>query len=191
MPEQDPNPGEAVRLDALLYGAGGPREYDRVLDVETPENFERNIRPLVEGMGNTGALTLHEGLPHQMWEGKLLAAELAGTRTVTLHGFPFYAGPIAPSESDAARLRTLCGQRETFGRYRGPKECGGYHPDWCIELTAEEGAYRVLVCYGCHEARLYGPEYEVWSDLGKGSLEHLVEVMNPYRKNRPAPGSKQ
>ncbi|MEI8379822.1 MAG: hypothetical protein WCJ09_06825 [Planctomycetota bacterium] len=45
--------------------------------------------------------------------------------------------------------------------------CGGFHPDWCVEFIAGQDVYQVLVCFGCREARLYGPMNEVFSDLKK------------------------
>jgi hypothetical protein len=73
----------------------------------------------------------------------------------------------------------------SFRRYTGAKLCGGYHPDWCIEWKDGESVYKVLLCFHCEEARLYGPNNELWSDLDKKALKKLVEILRPYRKNSP------
>ena len=159
--------------------------YKRESHGEKPEIFEKNIQPLVVGIGKAKNVSLYEALPHQYFEKKLLAKELKTEKSVKLHAFPFYDGAITPSDDDVKKLAALCGDLKTFGRYRGPKSCGGYHPDWCVEWKDGEDVYRVLICFGCHEARVYGPKNDVYSDLEDNALKKLVEVLTPYRKKRP------
>lgn len=152
---------------------------------DTPTHFEKHIKPLVEGITKAKTLTVYEGLPHQFWEREALAKELKEKKTVKLHDFPFYEGAITLKEEDAKKLCALCSELKTFGRYRGRKMCGGYHPDWCLEFKNGDDVYRVQLCFGCHEARLFGPKNEVFSDLDEDALKKLVAILRPLRKNRP------
>lgn len=152
---------------------------------DPPEHFVKHIKPLVEGIKKAKALTLYEGLPHQFHERQLLAKELKEQKTVKLHDFPFYEGAIAVKDDDAKKLLSLCSDLKTFGRYGGKKMCGGYHPDWYIEFKAGDDIYQVQICFGCHEARLFGPKNEVFSDLDNEALKKLAAVFVPLRKNRP------
>ncbi|HEY1861915.1 MAG TPA: hypothetical protein VGG61_16255, partial [Gemmataceae bacterium] len=81
----------------------------------------------------------------------------------------------------------LCSNGASFRKYAGPKRCGGYHPDWCLQWKDGDNVYQVLICFGCHKARLYGPKYEQWTDLTSESFKEFAEVLKPYRKNRPEP----
>ena len=154
---------------------------------DTHENFRENIAPLVSGIGRASNLTAYEGLPHQYFEKRLLEKELKAKASITFHGFPFYKAPIDLQPDDASWLTAHCSAATFYGTYGGAKMCGGFHPDWCLQWNGEAGTYRLLICFGCHEARLYGPKREVWSDLNEDLLADLVEVMKPYRTNRPQP----
>jgi hypothetical protein len=82
-------------------------------------------------------------------------------------------------------LTDLCREAKSFGRYGGEKLCGGFHPDWCIEFKNGDDVYQVHVCFGCHEARLYGPKNDVYSDLNDEVLRVFKAVLSPLQKNRP------
>ena len=152
---------------------------------DTAEHFEKHIKPLLAGIGKANDLVVHEGLPHQFWEPKALEKELKDKKTVEFHDFPFYETPIAIKEEDATRLSALCRDAKTFERYGGPKRCGGYHPDWCLTFKVGDEAYRVLICFGCHEARLFGPKNATFSDLDDEAMKKMGAILGPLRKNRP------
>jgi hypothetical protein len=180
-----------VTLVVFSWAAPAVREEDdralRKVIGETPEYFEKHIKPLVSGIGKAKGVVVYEGLPHQHWERDALAKELKDKKTVKLHDFPFYDGAIRVKDEDARKLSALCGELKTFNRYRGEKLCGGYHPDWCLEFKDGAAVYRVLTCFGCREARLYGPKNEVFSDLDKEALKKFVALVSPLRKDRPRP----
>jgi hypothetical protein len=136
-------------------------------------------------------LALYEGLPHQTWEKELLAKESKEKKTIKRHGFSFYDTAITPKKQDKKDLWAICCTRESFRCYGGMKWCGGFHPDWCLEWKDGDKVYRVLICFGCHEARLYGPKNEVLTDLDKPTIDVLKRILAPYRKNRPLPKAKQ
>ncbi len=174
-----------MAVSCLAAAALSAEPYNRESNGEKPEDFEKNIKPLVVGIGSAKSVSLYKGLPHQYFEKELLEQELKTQKSVMLHKFPFYDKAITPKEEDVKKLAALCGDRKTFGRYRAPKSCGGYHPDWCVEWKDGEDVYQVLICFGCHEARVYGPKNDVYSDLDDAALKKLVEVLTAYRKNRP------
>ena len=101
------------------------------------------------------SLTIFEGLPHQRWEPDTLAKELEEKKTFKIDEYPFYETPVAASEATIKELMALCRSRKTFQPFGGPKACGGFHPDWCLELNNGTSACHILICFGCKEARLY------------------------------------
>ena len=154
---------------------------------DSPPYFEETIRPLVAGMAQATEAAAYEGLPHHHWERELLEKELKVGHHLTLDDFPFYTRPVPVRFADVNRLRSLCSAESTFQRWRAPKACGGFHPDWCLLWNGPAGECRVVLCFGCSEARLYyGTEGdEIWSDLDKGTLQEFVAILQPYRTNRP------
>lgn len=158
---------------------------DEVLEADTEENFARQIKSLVTGISQAKSVTLYEGLPHQRREAKVLFDELRTKKTIELHGFPFYDVAVPIEARSEAKLIKLCGEKATFGRYQGAKFCGGFHPDCCLEFKDGTDVYQMLICFGCREARLYGPQGKVFSDLDQGALKSFVEILSVYQKNRP------
>lgn len=156
----------------------------RLFKGETPERFEKQIKPLVAGIRMAKRLVVYEGLPHQRHK-EVVAKELKDKKTVKFHDFHFYAETVAIDKEDAKTLTALCGELKTFGRYEGAKFCGGYHPDWCLEFKNGDDVYQVLICFGCHEARLYGPNHDVFSDLDSAAVKELEAILSPLHKNVP------
>src|SRR4051812_1228335 len=100
----------------------------RALKGETPKRFEKHIKPLVAGIGKAKTLVVYEGLPHQSLE-DVVAKELKDKKTVKFHDFHFYAETVAIDKGNAKLLTKVCSELKTFGRYKGAKFCGGFHPD--------------------------------------------------------------
>lgn len=65
--------------------------------------------------------------------------------------------------------------------------CGGYHPDWCVELADRGRMHRVLVGFGCQEADLYGEDNDLRVDLDQEAYKRLRDVLTRYRTSRPEP----
>jgi hypothetical protein len=166
---------------AALCAAAAAADLDKP---DTPENFVKNLKPLVEGIAKARSVTLYEGLPHPLFERDLLKEELEKKKSVKFHGFPFYDEKIQPKPDDVKKLIALGSDKGSFQVYRGPKRCGGFHPDWLIEWKDGENVYQALICFHCGEAALYGPNNDLHTDLNtpKGQLEQLLQA---YRKNRP------
>jgi hypothetical protein len=148
----------------------------------TDTNFD-NHKPLAAGIAKADRVTLYEGLPHEASESG--QQELKTKKTVRLHGYPFYAEPLALKESDGKRLTDLVTEASSFAPYRGPKKCGGFHPDYCVEWRVGDEVYRCLVCFGCQEVKLYGPKADLYCDVSQPAYAKLGELLRPYRKQRP------
>jgi hypothetical protein len=144
-----------------------------------------HLAPLAMAIAKADKVVLFEGLPHQSEEKDLLEQELKSKKTVTLHNFPFYAEPLSLKANDGTALIALAANRKSFQEWGGPKLCGGFHPDYLIEFTAGKDTYRMLVCFGCHEVKLFGPKSEVYVDMSDDGLHGLEKLLKPYRKNRP------
>jgi hypothetical protein len=100
----------------------------------------------------------YEGLPHQELEKELLAQERQQKRVQDVNGFPFYEQRPELHPDDAQRLIELLKASTT---YLGPaqgKFCGGFHPDYAVEWNTKEGTQRILLCFGCEEAKVYVAE---------------------------------
>jgi hypothetical protein len=141
--------------------------------------------PETATLKQAGRLVLYEGLPHPMYEAQALAAEKKAKPTVTLHGFPFYRETLDLKPGDRERLEAMLSDRHTFSAYSGEKKCGGFHPDYAIEWSASGQTYQALICFGCFEAKIYGPKGGTTYDVGSGVQNRFKELLTPYRKNRP------
>ena len=134
-------------------------------------------------------ITLYEGLPHQKIEREQLAEEKKKP-TVEKGGFPFYRDPLTLKEADAKALSAILGNPDTFQPFRGEKRCNGFHPDYALVASSNGEEVTYLICFGCGEAKVYGPDLsETRYDLNRDSHKRLGEILKPYQKNRPARSS--
>ena len=129
------------------------------------------------------SIVVFEGLPHQMWDKELLATELKRKDTKEIWNYPFYT----PSENarNADDLRKLLSSATSVAIYSGPKQCGGYHPDYCISWRAGEVSYYALICLGCHEIVFYDGKTSVIYDLDEGASNRYDELLAVYEAKRP------
>jgi hypothetical protein len=141
--------------------------------------------PAARTLAQAGRILLYEGLPHPMYEPRVLESEKKSKPTVDLHGFPFYRELLELKPGDVERLKALLGDPATFRPYSGEKKCGGFHPDYAVEWSAGDTVYRSLICFGCFEAKLYGPEGGTTYDVGRDVQDRFEALLQPYRKNRP------
>src|SRR5688572_29181376 len=66
------------------------------------------------------------------------------------------------------------------------KACGGYHPDWLIRWTGSDGQFHELhICFGCHEAKLYGDHYQLYCDVADAPCQTLRSILFKYASQRP------
>jgi hypothetical protein len=172
---------------ALLVGcsraSNGVVEHDPPPKTDT--NFER--LPLVlAGIQDSAEVSLYEGLPGEFWDPQLREEELRRKKTIRLHGYPFYEEPLAFRGADAGRLSALMSAKKSFNRFRGPKECGGYHPEYCAQWKTGGDETRALISLECGEVKMFGPRGELHCDLTPDAAKALKQLLSFYRKNRPA-----
>ncbi|WP_254507062.1 hypothetical protein [Anatilimnocola floriformis] len=162
-----------------------PAHPDSEFSTDTAAQYEKKIQSLTTAISKMTAVKLLEGLPHQLYETESLEQELKDKKTVKIHGFPFYDGRIDVDNKVTKQLREVWSDPKHFARFDTPAACGGFHPDWCVEFTQNQTVYQVLICFGCHEARLYGPISSAYVVLGDESYKELVAVLKPFQKQRP------
>lgn len=170
---------------AVVLGVVGKEACPRNSRPETDTNFD-NLKPLAAGIGTADKVVLYEGLPHQFNEPELLKHELQTKKTVQHHGFPFYTESLPLKDGDARELTKLFTEGNSFQPWRGEKKCGGFHPDYCLEWHAGGEVYRGLICFGCHEAKFYGPSVELYCDINQDAFDKLKAILLPYRQQRPS-----
>ncbi|MGV3661955.1 MAG: hypothetical protein ACO1TE_17355 [Prosthecobacter sp.] len=125
-------------------------------------------------------IVVYEGLPHQMWQPDQLAAELRRKDVTKIGSFHFYTPAV--NATNAEELKRLLGPAASVEPYIGPKNCGGYHPDYCVSWTHQGATFHAQVCFGCHEI--------VFLD-GKDSFTYelaapLKAPLKRYASKRPA-----
>jgi len=133
-------------------------------------------------------LLLYEGLPHQLFERHLLEEERRTKLVQQLRGYLFYQEPLELKVDDAKRLTEVLADRATFEfvwPVLGLKWCGGFHPDYALEWRHGSNRYHALVCFGCTEAKLFGPWIDSHNDLEPDAYARLKAILPAYRKNRP------
>jgi hypothetical protein len=153
---------------------------------EPSKNFD-DLKPLVATVAKADKVILHEGLPHPA-EDKNFENEKKTKKTIDIAGWLFYAEPLAPKEEDVKKLTELLKAETTFVAFGGVKKCGGFHPDYAVEWLVGKDHYYALICFGCHEAKVYGPEKAAYVDIRKEGYDALTKLLKPYRKNRPERG---
>jgi hypothetical protein len=131
------------------------------------------------------SITVYEGLPHQSYEGQLLAAEIKAKPTVTLHDFPFYEETLSIDKEDEAKLIAILGDSANFKIAGLVKKCGGFHPEFAVKWNTKAGENMGLICFGCGEYQIFGNGLMRKYDMDGGCHEELREILAAYRKNRP------
>ena len=149
---------------------------------EASKNFD-DLKPLVATIAKADKVILHEGLPHPA-EDKSFETEKKTKKTVDIAGWLFYAEPLTLKDSDGQKLSDLLKTETTFTTFTGVKKCGGFHPDYAVEWHVGKDRYYALICFGCHEAKVYGSDKAAYVDIGK-EYDTLTKLLKPYRKNRP------
>jgi len=133
------------------------------------------------------AVVLYEGLPHQFYERDLLEQERRAKPTQELNDYLFYKEPLGLNEGDAQKLSAVLSDPSSLQLFEGEKKCGGFHPDYAIELHRASTYFRVLICFGCGEAKVFGSNPRISSrhDLSPDARQSLYRILEGYRKNRP------
>ena len=159
-------------LCLVLAGCTGPTGEERTADTRPGADTDwfRAIR-------TADQLVLYEGLAR---------GERNSKETVRLHDEIFYREVLEVSAEDREKLRSLLGDENSFRPWREEKKCGGFHPDYLAEWQAGEHTYRVLICFGCQETKVYGAGQSLRYDIDSDKFKELAGLLKRYRKNRPA-----
>lgn len=150
---------------------------------ETSTKFD-DLKPLIATLAKADKVILHEGLPSP--SDANFNNEKTAKKTVTIANWLFYAEPLEFKGKDQSKLTELIGSEKTFMAFSGVKKCGGFHPDYALEWRVGKDTYYALICFGCHEVKVYGPGKGAYADIVRDGYNSLTALLKPYRKNRPA-----
>jgi hypothetical protein len=78
----------------------------------------------------------------------------------------------------------LAASEASFSKYGGPKPCGGFHADYCLEWKDGEKVYQMMLCYGCDEAKFYGPEKDLHVNVDQKALGAMSQVLEKVMKGK-------
>lgn len=136
------------------------------------------------------AIVVYEGLPHQHFERESFESEIATKDVIDLDEHPFYREPLEISPEDLDRIREFVTGPDAFFNFVGEKECGGFHPDYAVEWRVGQERFRLLLCFGCGEAKIFGPNLRSRHELGRDYYDFndargWTKVLRKYIRHRP------
>ena len=135
-------------------------------------------------MAEATSVTVYEGLPHQMFERDLLAVESKRKDTEKIGSFRFYIPAVAATNS--AVFKRILSSPETIQVFGGEKLCGGFHPDYTVQWSSQDGSrFFAQICFGCHEIIYSDGKTEYRYDFESEPFEKLKKELAPYAKKRP------
>jgi hypothetical protein len=144
-------------------------------------------KKFVSRIKNADDIRLFEGLPHPMFERDILEREMQTKPAFDLHGYLFYEERLALEEPEKTELSRIFQDPRTFVPWTGPKACGGFHPDFCVEWQVGQDVYHALLCFGCGEAKFFGPDVELYCDMNERAPKRMGAARALRYKNRPEP----
>ena len=143
-------------------------------------------QPFAAAVGSSVKMSVFEGLPNPFGERDLVKSELKIKQTFKNRGHRFYATEISLTAVDSSSLQAIAVGSAGFVEWSRMKTCGGFHPDWLIRCTSGDGSVHELhLCFGCREAKLYGPGYQLYCDLEPDTRQALKALLGRNRKQRP------
>jgi hypothetical protein len=128
-------------------------------------------------------LMVYEGLPHPAKLRELAEREMKRKAIIKIAGHSFYTPAILAKEQD--KLKKLLGAPTSIALHKGPKLCGGFHPDYAIVWESGGKTYQVLICYGCHEVCLLEGKRKLWYDLEEGPYSEFREALSGHASKLP------
>ena len=137
-----------------------------------------------QAMAEATSVTVYEGLPHQMFERDLLAAESKRKDTEKIGSFRFYTPGITAVNSEG--LKRILSSSDTIQVFRGEKFCGGFHPDYAVQWSDKDGSrFYAQICFGCHEIIYSDGKNDFRYDFEDEPFKKLKKELEPYAKKRP------
>ena len=119
-------------------------------------------------------------------EGVARGATASGPSKV-LQGDSFYDEPLVLKEADVERLRLVLGSRSSYASFTEEKKCGGFHADFSAQWSDGERSYLTLICFGCDEFKVYGPDISDRYDMTGLASKQLEEILVGYRRHSVKP----
>ena len=133
-------------------------------------------------------IQLFEGLPHPTTEKTTFNAELERVTEQDYSGHKFYEGKITLHEADASTVFDLLTTADGFRQTLGVKFCGGFHPDWMVNLERNGASIECYCCFGCGEVEFRSGGDSVHVDMTSATAKQLHGLLSKYRSSRPVPG---
>jgi hypothetical protein len=138
---------------------------------------------------------VYEGLPHPFEGKEFVEKEFLTKEAVSFDEERFYLPAQSVPAEDAVKLRRLF-DTGLFKPWGGLKLCGGFHADYAISFESGGATYLVLICLGCHEARIIRESsagqtqravkrFRLTTDLKDEGFKELQEILKKYRKQGP------
>ncbi|MDB6113283.1 MAG: hypothetical protein JWQ83_2053 [Lacunisphaera sp.] len=160
----------AIRAAAGIVAAG-PRP-DPIPDVAAWLDEEDNV-------------AVFEGMPHPMWEPRVLRQEIDQKPHFIIEREGFYEASLPVTADDKAALTVIFQAPRLFQSHH-EHFCGGFHADYAVEWKRTGVRVAVaLICFGCGEAKVIRQELVSHVDLTKESYAALQAILSKYRQNRP------
>jgi hypothetical protein len=141
--------------------------------------------PLGLAVKEAKQIALFEGLPHPLYEEQQFEQEQRTKAVRKIGNYLFYQGSLILNEGDGKRLTDILGDASTLEPFKGEKKCGGFHPDYAVEFRHGNTRYSFLICFGCGEVKITGPNTNLRMDMTRDGKKRLSKVLKGYRANRP------
>jgi hypothetical protein len=176
-----------VSFDHIAPETAKCRDYDAARRTRPPAEWRTlsDVSGFLANVRSAQTVAVYEGLPHQTFENDVYLSELKRADIVRIETFPFYAAPLDVSPPEKSELRAIVLGNDAHIRYRGPKMCGGYHPDYVIIWDHAGQKSGAMVCFGCHEVIYFTPQGRLIQELSDAAYGTLKAVLSRYRVNRP------
>jgi hypothetical protein len=129
-----------------------------------------SVKTFTDAYRRAETVVIYEGLPRGS-DASNLPDDKRGKRSVReFHGYSFYEPPLWVEGFGNGRLTASLGDPAKYRPFSGEKKCGGFHPDYAVELRLGSSTYRALICFGCSEVKLFGPGLESRHDFSSPEL---------------------
>lgn len=161
-----------------------PDEQGRMVPVGEKVNMTA-LPAFTKTLARATQIIVFEGLPHQNSKRSERESERRLKKCVEMHGYLFYDDARPAAHEDFTLLREALLRKGGIIEWTGNKLCGGYHPDYLIRWTGDDGTYDALICFGCHEVKLFGPRTRLYADLSADTYEQLKHTLAAFQKHRP------
>lgn len=143
------------------------------------------LASLCKVVSQSSAAALLEGLPHPGFETEDFKVERQRSDVRLVASFPFYVRPLTLDLELQAALRATLSSTAALLPFTGEKLCGGFHPDYAVEWTGNEGQAHSLICFGCGEVVTAAAGSSVRSDLAGPAHVTLHRLLRKFKVNRP------